>query len=70
MVITKKPQREGEHWSDLASSYSITVEPVPVIGGREGRQRTGTGDTVMGGRKGEGTNHFHFWTQNIKFSFV
>lgn len=27
MVITKKPQRESDLWTDLASSYSITVEP-------------------------------------------
>uniref|UniRef100_A0A915NDD0 Uncharacterized protein n=1 Tax=Meloidogyne javanica TaxID=6303 RepID=A0A915NDD0_MELJA len=53
VVITRKPQREGEHWSDLASTYSITVEPVPVLrqhGGR-GTKATpagtsGTGDTV------------------------
>ncbi|KAF7639595.1 hypothetical protein Mgra_00000922 [Meloidogyne graminicola] len=53
VVITRKPQREGEHWSDLASTYSITVEPVPVIrqhGGRGTKTTTagtsGTGDTV------------------------
>uniref|UniRef100_A0A914HYJ7 receptor protein-tyrosine kinase n=1 Tax=Globodera rostochiensis TaxID=31243 RepID=A0A914HYJ7_GLORO len=46
VVITKKPQREGDFWSDLASSYSITVEPVPVRG-RGGRTKGGsTGDLV------------------------
>lgn len=28
VVITKKPPKEGDGWSDLASSYTITVEPV------------------------------------------
>ncbi|KAL3112806.1 hypothetical protein niasHT_019780 [Heterodera trifolii] len=49
VVITKKPQREGDFWSDLASSYSITVEPVPM-GRRERAARTkgggSTGDLV------------------------
>lgn len=51
MVITKKPQREGEFWSDLASSYSITVEPVPV----RGRERRGSriGREAGGGSTGD-----------------
>lgn len=27
-MITKKPPKEGDEWSDLASSYTITVEPI------------------------------------------
>lgn len=38
MVITKKPQKEGDGWSDLASSYTITVEP--IVGKGQSRRRT------------------------------
>ncbi|KAI6188717.1 TK/FGFR protein kinase [Aphelenchoides besseyi] len=37
VVITKKP-KEGDVWSDLASSYTITVEP--VVGKGQSRNRT------------------------------
>lgn len=37
-MITKKPPKEGDGWSDLASSYTITVEP--IVGKGQSRSRT------------------------------
>lgn len=44
VVITKKPQKEGEFWSDLASSYAITVEP---IAGDQHQQKINSDLTIL-----------------------
>ncbi|KAI6239134.1 hypothetical protein M3Y99_00616800 [Aphelenchoides fujianensis] len=61
VVITKKP-KEGDVWSDLASSYTITVEP--VLGkGQSNRTRGEFGD-VAGLRNTAGIDDHYMGTED------
>jgi len=45
-VVIKKQQKEGDLWSDLASTYAITVEPM-LGGGSLGAAMHGGSSEVL-----------------------